>query len=372
VHNLSPLHSLGNYKTTFNNDLDAMWKNIRSTIKQNNFDMMIVLDDGGRNLEYVYNDISINIPIVGIEQTTAGLFNPHVLALPVPFIDVAASAAKVFIEPKIIAYEILSKIIDYLPCKPKGITCGVVGLGTIGKAVTRKLLELGCETYFYERQAIQKDDDIEKAKQVNSLDELISGSDYIFGCTGRDISKSLHIEKVSTNDKFFISCSSEDKEFLALLRYIEKLNPVLKRNPLDTLTCRLKNGATITILGGGFPINFDRISEAAPPEMIQITRGLLLGAIIQATIMENNFVNNNKDMRIALDAELQKFIVNSFKQHVYEFNLWSHALFNKFNDINWIANNSSGIKLGIDYFSSLPQFATPYIEADLRLAEVAA
>jgi NAD kinase len=92
---LTKLKKLGEYTITFNQNVSNMWKNVQDHIShvEDSIDGVVVLDDGGRCLEFIAKGILNNLPVIGIEQTTAGLFNPAVMNMSVPFIDVAACAA---------------------------------------------------------------------------------------------------------------------------------------------------------------------------------------------------------------------------------------------------------------------------------------
>ena len=57
---------------------------------------------------------------------------------------------------------------------------------------------------------------------TDDLAALIASCDYIFGCSGRDISEG---RRLSSKNKTLISCSSEDKEFLSLLQMVNPKNP---------------------------------------------------------------------------------------------------------------------------------------------------
>jgi hypothetical protein len=84
--------------------------------------------------------------------------------------------------------------------------------------------------------------------------------------------------------KTFISCSSGDVEFNALLREMARLDPHLETEALGTLNAKLPGQLLeVSVVRGGFPANFDRTNESVPSVDIQLTRGLLLGAVLQAS-----------------------------------------------------------------------------------------
>ena len=102
---------------------------------------------------------------------------------------------------------------------------------------------------------------------------------------GEDIFRKATWINSLTGPKTLISCSSEDKEFLSLLRLLDWQGYVPDSNPFQTVPLDLPN-CTLRILRGGFHINFDGSPESVQSTDIQMTRGLLLGGILQAAFCE--------------------------------------------------------------------------------------
>jgi S-adenosylhomocysteine hydrolase len=338
---LTPLQKLGEYTPVFNADLLNMWQKVQDHLKQHDITAAIVLDDGGKCLEFITHGILKELPTIGIEQTTAGLFNPTVINLKTPFIDVASCAVKIHLESNLIIEAILEKLNVILPLQKNGLICGVVGVGVIGKAVIEKLLSLEHNVLVYD-QEVNAYDNVKTATSCDSLEQLFSQADYIFGCTGRDITENLDLEKIIDRNKVFISCTSEDKEFLSLLKNIENKHSASNQfSPLNDIKWSLQNGAVIHIIKGGFPVNFDDSGESVSAHKIQLTRGLLLIAIIQAIVSLPELASKSISGRVMLDPEAQKFIVNTWLNAVKTHN-FSDQLIDKFKDIEWILSNSGG------------------------------
>lgn len=345
---LTPLTQFGEYISVFKQDVSNMWQRVQEHIQghQNNIDCIVVLDDGGRCLERLAEDSISKIPIIGIEQTTAGLFNHESFNSIIPFIDIATCAAKIHLEPDSIVDALLSKIKNKLAGEKGTTRCGIVGLGTIGKAVAKKLLSLGHEVYVYDNNDISK---INFSKppfiSCNNLEEIFQKSNFIFGCTGRDLTSDLTILKLIDEDKTFLSCTSEDKEFLNLLKNMSQFpSNENNQNPLKDVNLKLQNGKNVTILKGGFPINFDDTGESASPEKIQLTRGLLLAGVIQAIATLPELMKDKITGRIMLHPECQKFVVSEWLK------ITNHNHSN-FNDTNWVIKNSKGTHYHSQYLS---------------------
>lgn len=348
---LTPLTKLGEYTQTFNRDVAVMWQHVQDHIYRHNIEVVVVLDDGGKCLEFVTPGILGELPIIGIEQTTAGLFNPAVLNLHVPFIDVAACAAKVHLESEFVVEAILNKLKETLPAQKRGLSCGVVGSGVIGTAVAKRLISLGCRVYLYEQNKIYRNQ-ISEAINCDRLEDLIQQVDYVFGCTGRDITANITIPDLIQRDKVFISCTSEDKEFLSLLKWIQTASGDAEQfNPLENIKWQFENGASIHLMKGGFPINFDDSGESVPAHEIQLTRGLLLSALIQATTNLPDLIHANIKGRVMLHPQAQKFVVNEwFKAN--QNHPFSIQLTDNFDDIDWITINSGGLPCESHYMKT--------------------
>jgi len=96
----------------------------------------------------------------------------------------------------------------------------------------------------------------------------------------------IDVLDIAKKDKVFVSCSSEDKEFLSLLRVIAQNSPAV--DPMTDVSCVSYSGSKILVLKGGFPINFDRTPSCVPARDIELTRGLLLGAVYKRLQLQEN------------------------------------------------------------------------------------
>ncbi len=341
---LSDLQACGRYEETFKKDIANMWQRVKTHLSERQVNAILVLDDGGRCLESIPDELIEQMPVIGIEQTTAGLFNPKVLSLPVPFIDVATCAAKKNLESSVISQEIISSVDKYLT--NPDLIYGVVGYGTIGKAVVNRLLSLNLKVVVYDPFKTEESDSVIMSENISQLMEV---SDYIFGCSGRDITQEIDPADFM-EDKTFISCSSEDKEFYSLLTTINNLSDKIIVNPLSDIHYTNEHSAKISILNGGFPINFNRTCEMSMANNIQLTRGLIFCALIQAACYLNQ--RESTACRLMLSPKLQQLVVSKLSGTS---DFWEPSIINQFNDVDWIMENSNG-----NYFEySLPHLAPP-------------
>lgn len=388
VQKLTPLQSLGEYEKVFNQDVDNMWTRVRKHLKKNSkqTDRLMVLDDGGRCFKAMPKDISRQYHVVGLEQTTAGLVELNSLTIHnAVYVDVAKSASK-SLEVDMISAVILDKMSNKLPAPKSGSTFGIVGIGAIGSALVKRMILLGYDVLLYDahrrtfddtasqsiRHTMSGDDtslssNVRKLRQalpksfqemnvpkgkiqwVDSVESLIHQSDYVFGCTGKDFAQSLDIKSLITGHKHFISCSSEDKEFLSILQYIQENNPKNEWDPLGDVQWRINSDTTIHVVKGGFPCNFDHSGTSVPAKDIQLTRALILGGLIQAIVAASSYRMNGIRGSIMLDPTMQRFIVSKWATQ----SPFRNPKTENFEQLNWIIQHSNGQFHQLSYFSSL-------------------
>ena len=337
--------SIGTYAASFIRDINWLWARL---IEQVSDDVkeILVIDHGGHAITYLPLMLLEHYKIIGIEKTTAGFVGSDKRGCPpIPMIDVANSAAKKFLESPLIAEAVVSKIMSYLPENKEDCVFGVVGLGAIGQAVTNRLQSLGCRLIAYDinSQQLHSFHDKKGIHCTDNLAALIASSDYIFGCSGRDISKGqLEQFRLAPKNKTLISCSSEDKEFLSLLQIVSQKSSLIF-DPLDDIEYKTEFGASIHLLRGGFPVNFDASGESVPAKDIQLTRSLVLAAVIQASsYFQDTLIENEV---YALSPSAQKFIVKEWFKYQDESSFNSDDLNNFLNE-EWLAQHSNGL---LDY-----------------------
>ena len=328
----------GEYSTQLTEDVSRLWNQVAEGIEAQRPDAVVVLDDGGFCIKGMpaFRDV----PVVGIEQTMSGLALLDVPPL-CPVIDVASSAAKQWIEPPMISEAVLARLQPRrLPASP----VGVVGFGNIGKAMTQTLSRIQSPILAFDEN-IGPEGKSGTTVFCDSLGELYSNSATILGCTGRDTLAGKEWWPELTGERLLISCSSQDMEFRSILLSLNDGNHELvsPQQLTSEVTVPLAQGK-LRILRGGFPVNFDGSRESVPAADIQMTRGLLLGAILQAVSLIGN--GHTKPLRTMLLPELQRLVVSEWIQirasRRTSFEPW---LLDRFlqDDLGWIADNSGGV-----------------------------
>jgi len=334
VFNASMPDKFGVIRETLRKDIGKMW--IHAKQKFVNKSIIIILDDGGLAIKQTPQELFGQLKFYGIEQTTSGLrFQPDKDFFPI--IQVATSAAKVYLEPNIISRALLRKLHFYLnKNEPKRI--GVVGFGHIGKAVAHYLAKR-YSVFIYDNKSDVLKANIGKLKVCSSIDELIAKCDLIIGATGVDISN-INWEKAAIENKTLISVSSNDIEFNSLLKRNNKTLWIMYKDVLQNIEIKLENGRTLKLIRGGTVANFNNGLESCRKNQIQLTRALLFSGILQA--LNNNIQLKGENGSTNLKHEFQMFVVQEWFRHYPKYqHFYPESLKIKFNSLEWINENSS-------------------------------
>lgn len=363
------LEALGEFDTYFNKQVEKLWQMFAKSI--DNVEQIIVMDEGGYCLARIPRSIRLDPrfegKIVGIEQTRGGLYNTRLKYLPFPVIEVASSFAKRELESPGIIDAIVRRLNDEplikgmtpiktMPSIENKIVFGVIGNGAIGLAIVQWLAK-----NFPHHRVLVFDKNRDRFNQVVSpnnvrqplsISSLIANSQVIFSCTGQDVTKGINVLEKVQGDTTFISCASSDREFNMLLKRIGRRSEFKKdRKPMDNVQVH-HNGINITILNGGFPVNFNRDSGISLSDQdSQLTMSLMTGAVMQAlTILKSQQTTSSApttlgypllidNHRIKLDPNLQQLIAKTWlkTQKNTRFNPF---VIQKFDDISVIKENS--------------------------------
>ena len=335
---------VGEYNNSSTDKIHKMWEKCAQDIKNKKIKKIIILDEGGRCIEQIPNRFLNEYQIIGIEQTRGGLYSQELTYRPFPIIEVASSAVKKYYESPIIADSVVRVVIENILKKLKdngeGLQYGIVGNGSLGLALARHFSSKR-KIFGYDRNNTNYPEDLRgKLVPLSSAEGVIRNSDCIFFCTGQDSTKGINLFSL-IKDKIFISCSSEDKEFRTLLEEISRQSSRIKLNrPLEDLTFFTDSKDKIMLASGGFPINFDRTEKSDPPEIL-LTRGLLMGSIIQAIYTESDtdFSHSNHN-GLMLDPHIQQYVLERSAHYFPE--VFNRKTSGKYKDIKWIKDNSGG------------------------------
>lgn len=317
----------GQYDSCMQETVRNIWSTALKSMQENPAELLIILDDGGDLIlstpGKLFNGIAYKPKrVVGIEQTRGGSNHRWFNGVPFPVINVAGSYIKTSIEYPEVANIVASKVIKEVQEKAeaefiKKPIIGVVGNGTMGNAIISKFKKEGYRVLVHDKMNMTND---KKATWRSNIPSLISDSDIIIGCTGTDITADIHTLNTilsSINPKCFVSTSSKDIEFNSLLVYIQEQTKQLDETPNPLKDIEFNNpedsdSAKITILRGGFPINFDNQKHSVPPEKIWPTRAALMSACLMAVQAHNKKLFKAANV-LKLDVYAQQLIIEKYQ-----------------------------------------------------------
>lgn len=321
----------------FRNDL--FYKNVRDydsylydqvqscfsrALSQNPRRKILILDDGAMAIKYAKSfKRKLNCDIIAVEQTRFGskyIKSIELDEIDFPVINVAESKSKLVLESPLIGKSIVSEIYSRLKSLGENSiasqpTALVVGYGSIGFYVAEGLKRDGFEVQVC-------DNDVEKAEKAKAdgytvvdVNSGLSNSKLIVGCTGEKWFFRDHIDLLL--DGFVLaSGTSSDVEFQTLILSQGQREVMDMEGTLQTALFnvhgdfKLKNGKGNSgwLLNSGYPVNFDGSIDPIEPRYIQLTRTLMLSAVVQA------FLNRKKNGLIEFDQDHDAYLTKHFYQ----------------------------------------------------------
>jgi S-adenosylhomocysteine hydrolase len=272
---------------------------------------LLLIDDGGELIRYI-NDHhpDLHDRVVAVEQTRRGIRALEKLTLKFPVIDVAQCWAKLEKESPMIGHSIARETHAALErLREQGIAPGqrvlLIGYGSIGRHTALALRRLGYQVEAHDEAAAA----IEQAKKdgqplVADKLEALRRADVVISMTG---TTTVSYEELSQlpGGKIFINGASSNDELDWRVRewsidrdapsFERRARGVFRGKSLDLgdlvdgahrhrLIFAGSPDAQHLLLNDGAPINFTGGVDPIPPRYIQLTRGLLFLAGLQASV----------------------------------------------------------------------------------------
>lgn len=354
------------YETLQEKDLPKFWQHslekIDHSLKERGPQNVIVMDDGGRVLKSIPPQLADNpkVKVVGVEQTTNGFDVAQEEGHAIDIIIPAKSALKLECEAPFIADAAVRKLRDKLGIF-RNRDVAVIGIGNIGGSVASTLADNHNDVFVYDRAVRIRDSELDDPNHLlpphvniyeapapgcsktgarllrkgeppttqsyyicHSLEQAVQSSNYVFGCTGRDIFKGVDLDHMQfqgpnkqLDETRFISVSSGDKEFLSLLRWIARQPEFLHHGAQEKSGSRWDvtinhNGSKLRVMQQGFPVNFDGKTCSGTPEEMQLISSFLLASIVQGYEYLRKYpvksANDQKNL-IMLSPDVQRKIL---------------------------------------------------------------
>ena len=343
----------GEFHSYFERDVRRLWQIATQAIASRDIKRLLVLDDGGVAITSVPLEVRQRYAICGVEQTSLGMFLFEEKRPPFAVISWARAAVKLEIGGPIFSQCFIDRLnTEFLGEKIlQGTQLGVIGMGSIGRAVANLATRQNNRVIFYDpSRDLRLPATLQgRVSRVDSLSKLMVQCDYIVGCSGRNPFQHSWPMPHKPGIKL-LSASGGDQEFGPIIN-------VLKKQPDFTITPETWSlfsahgpSGPIQIAYLGYPYNFvSRAPEAVPTHIVQLETGGLLAALMQARILlelaGKGMVQNRGIHRVSPKA--QRFVyeqwlkaMNNRGIDMVEVFGYEPGLFKAAQHDNWFITNS--------------------------------
>lgn len=326
------------------NDLATLFDGVEPEAKPEK-PRFLLLDEGGKMLDALHRHFPEHANLcVAIEQTDRGLQVIEELALEgmelkCPVVNVARSSAKkVFESPMIgesVAHstlEALKRLHPDLSVEPKVAT--ILGYGAVGKATADALKRRGFEIRAWDVDPARRALAEAEGCIVGERNDLLKDTPMVVSCTGRRTMVPTQFDELLPDGCILVNAASGNHELG--LDQIEGGPGFLTDDPLERVdeegfrrstfkgldvelgdlagdeqmfsrVLRSESGAERLALRSGYVVN---MVDDIPPELIQLTRGLLLAACLQAP------KHHGEPGLVELDPKVADFVVSRTERHL--------------------------------------------------------
>lgn len=276
----------GDFLRYFQRDVKRLWQVALETLRDRNIKRILVLDDGGVCITSAPSEVLQRYDLCGVEQTSLGMFLFEEKPPPFAVMSWARAAVKLEIGGPIFSQWFIDRLhTEFLRGGTlQGEQLGVIGMGSIGRAVANLVVRQGNEVFYYDPNPdlYLPSSLSDSITRVESVADLLMNCDYVLGCSGRNPFKDKWPLKHRPGIKL-LSASSGDQEFGSIIRDL-KQKPDF-RIARDTWNIISEHGpcGPIHIAYLGYPYTFvSRDIEAAPTQIVQFDTGGLLMGLVQA------------------------------------------------------------------------------------------
>jgi D-isomer specific 2-hydroxyacid dehydrogenase, NAD binding domain len=306
----------GEFHRCFDDDINRLWKLATEQLARRRIKRVLVLDDGGVCITSVPTEVLQRYSLCGVEQTSRGIFLFEEKSPPFAVMSWARAAVKLEIGGPVFSHCFIDRITrEFRNGRAlQGEQVGVIGMGSIGRAVANLAVRQGNEVFYCDPNAELPAALSNRVTRVDSVDELMLRCSYVMGCSGRDPFKDKWPLKHKPGINL-ISASSGDQEFGPIIKDLnQKPHFKVAADSWDIISDDGPSGP-IRIAYLGYPYTFvSRGIEAAPTEIVQFDTGGLLAALVQARLfLEECETGREQNSGIhRLSPHAQRFVLTTW------------------------------------------------------------
>lgn len=284
----STMPAPGEFRTYFERDVDRLWRVAADALATRNVKRILVLDDGGTCITHVPTEVLRKYTLCGVEQTSQGMFLFEEKPPPFAVISWARAAVKLEVGGPIFSQWFIDRLnTKFLRGRTlQGEQLGVIGMGSIGRAVANLAVKQGNEVLYWDpnTELYLPSPLGDSVTRLDSVEDLMVRCDYVLGCSGHNPFKDKWPLDHRPGIKL-LSASSGDQEFGPIIKDLkQKPHFEITSNTWDIISEHGPSGL-IHVAYLGYPYSFvSRDIEAAPTQIVQFDTGGLLAALVQARL----------------------------------------------------------------------------------------
>jgi len=275
----------------------------------------VILDEGGKLLKALHEHFpELAHLCVAVEQTDRGVqvieeMKAHGVELLCPVVNVARSEAKKRSEAPMIGESVVHSTFNALKEMNPGIEirpkeAAVVGYGAVGKATADALRRRGFTVFVYDIDPHKMAQAQRDGCTPGPREETLKHAQLLYSCTGKTTITPAEFDALLPRHAVLVNAASGNHElgmdtndvgggFLREGQSVDdrgyrrdtwqgldlRLGDLAGNDEMASSIVRGADGAERLVVRSGYVVN---MTEDIPPEYIQLTRGLLLSACLQA------------------------------------------------------------------------------------------
>ncbi len=305
---------------------------------------LIVLDDGAHAIErFAHLGRDGSPRLVGVEQTRFGARRVREMKDAFPVVNVAESPVKLNMESVLIGHSVAVETLAFIrSLREQGVKCGdqvcLIGYGAVGRETALALRDEGFVVTVLKTDPARQQNAVNEGFEIAyDRAQVLGRSDFVLGTTGIATLSGGDLAGLK-NGAVLISASSSSVEFgtgdgadvemtTGNAEYTWTGEEALEPSGGSTTFCGRRIALSpdsahrhrvlrigdreLLVANSGFPINFTGEADPIRPELIQLTRALLLLGLIQASKLDLS-----QRGLVPLDVDGQRWLATRWMEQV--------------------------------------------------------